>query len=514
MRAWGALASALLCAASSGCSADKLTQIVVVVESDLSVPGQIDAVSVEATGPGTAPVMASGALSGAGAIPLPRYVTLVHRGGPLGPVDVRAAGLLAGSEVVDREARVFFVQGRTMVLRLALLDACVGVRCRGGDRTCAAEGCRDVMIDPAELAEWTGTIGSDAGTEVGTDGCRPEPESCNGIDDDCDGMTDEDFDLRTHPEHCGACDTACTVGGPMATAACIDGSCGLTCDSGFGDCNAMATDGCETDLYDVASCGDCSTMCADPARYCEVTGTTATCVESCGASLIRCGSTCADPSRNLRHCGRCDNACAPDNARGACISGSCTVASCDRGFGDCNRMPDDGCEASLGTSRNCASCGDACRPGEACVDGMCTDACPASCQCTGHCTADRPCTCDAGCPCTFSCGMDCEVTCDGTGASCDIGAEGGGDVRQITCTDGASCQVVVDATLANDIECSGGGTTCTVECTGSEDCAVDCRRGAECVLRCDTSGACDFDTCDGSERDCGGDVRVCNRSCP
>jgi hypothetical protein len=46
------------------------------------------------------------------------------------------------------------------------------------------------------------------------------PEACNGLDDDCDGMVDEDFDLATDPAHCGACGSACSAG-----MRCADGVC-------------------------------------------------------------------------------------------------------------------------------------------------------------------------------------------------------------------------------------------------------------------------------------------------
>ncbi len=34
-------------------------------------------------------------------------------------------------------------------------------------------------------------------------------QTCDGIDDDCDGSTDEDFDLQVDLAHCGACNRAC-----------------------------------------------------------------------------------------------------------------------------------------------------------------------------------------------------------------------------------------------------------------------------------------------------------------
>ena len=46
-------------------------------------------------------------------------------------------------------------------------------------------------------------------------------EACDAVDNDCDGRTDEDFDLRNDPENCGRCGEVCTT--PNAQRACVDG---------------------------------------------------------------------------------------------------------------------------------------------------------------------------------------------------------------------------------------------------------------------------------------------------
>ena len=59
---------------------------------------------------------------------------------------------------------------------------------------------------------------------------QPRAELCNLLDDDCDGVVDEDFDLATNNAHCGACNLACDVdagtgcrGASCEEVACSDG---------------------------------------------------------------------------------------------------------------------------------------------------------------------------------------------------------------------------------------------------------------------------------------------------
>ncbi|MFC1610937.1 M14 family zinc carboxypeptidase, partial [Myxococcota bacterium] len=63
-------------------------------------------------------------------------------------------------------------------------------------------------------------------------------ETCNGQDDDCDTEVDEDFDLSTSAEHCGACDSPCP--GPDS---CIGGVCVTSCEDEDGDGHTDASCG-------------------------------------------------------------------------------------------------------------------------------------------------------------------------------------------------------------------------------------------------------------------------------
>lgn len=64
-------------------------------------------------------------------------------------------------------------------------------------------------------------------------------EQCNALDDDCDGQTDEDFDLATDEDHCGACGAKCAMGAECEFSACVERDCADTADNdtdGVADC--------------------------------------------------------------------------------------------------------------------------------------------------------------------------------------------------------------------------------------------------------------------------------------
>ena len=79
--------------------------------------------------------------------------------------------------------------------------------------------------------------------------CRPPFVDCDG-----DAANGCEVDPRTSTAHCGGCGMACTAR-PNATTTCTGGSCGFTCNTGFGDCDGDPSNGCEVDLRtSVANC--------------------------------------------------------------------------------------------------------------------------------------------------------------------------------------------------------------------------------------------------------------------
>ena len=81
--------------------------------------------------------------------------------------------------------------------------------------------------------------------------CQPPLTACGGV---C-------TNLRTDPKNCGACGNVCSL--PNATAFCSSGLCWVeTCNFGWGDCDGVFWNGCETNLLTNAkNCGACFIAC-------------------------------------------------------------------------------------------------------------------------------------------------------------------------------------------------------------------------------------------------------------
>jgi hypothetical protein len=198
----------------------------------------------------------------------------------------------------------------------------------------------------------------------------------------CDAvaMNGCETDTTASLAHCGACGRSCAF--PRATATCTAGVCAIgACAAGAGNCDGAAVNGCEVDLNTaVANCGRCGGQC--PARA----NATATC--AAGACGFTCSTGFADCDGNAANgcetntlttvtaCGRCGGACSVPNATAACRAGACAVGACNAGFADCDGNAANGCEVDTRTSlASCGACGRACAPANgagACAAGVCT----------------------------------------------------------------------------------------------------------------------------------------------
>ncbi|MDF2695579.1 MAG: Tryptophan synthase alpha chain [Labilithrix sp.] len=287
---------------------------------------------------------------------------------------------------------------------------------------------------------------------------------------------------------------------------------------------------------------------------------------TCATSRARCD---VDLTSNRNNCGACGAACPPDQHRSpwdegpnlevmfACVDRKCTMR-CQSGFGDCDGIPDNGCEVDLATAENCGACGAACAPGVPCVQGQCGCAVP-EVLCNGscadlqrsyeHCGAcDSPCNDPAPPPPEHNLQMECvnaecKRTCRPPFADCN-GDPSDGCEKDLSipddqncgecgavCPSGTACDAFDDNfrlrcgcppglqacptgslntcedVLTDPLNCGGCGVICT-----SEDSAFarPVCRGGLCDIVCKTGhGDCNGFAGDGCEVDLETDPRNC-----
>jgi hypothetical protein len=251
-------------------------------------------------------------------------------------------------------------------------------------------------------------------SEDGT--CEP---TCNGGFDSCDNSFSNgcETNIRTLP-NCGACGTSCSHSN--ATSSCGDGNCTLAlCNSGYGDCNSNKADGCEVRLNTATHCGQCGRPCAlsNAASSCS----SGSCqVSGCNSNFGNCDANASNGCEtnlqtSAQHCGACGAAC-PANF--VCQAGRCVCDSnsdCASGQTCCGGS----CIDTRTSESNCGACGTSCGSGQTCCSGTCrtlaTDfnncgSCGRTCgsnsnRCTNgacRCTTDSPCSgfymcCSNGC---------------------------------------------------------------------------------------------------------------------
>ncbi|MEC7523729.1 MAG: lectin-like protein [Myxococcota bacterium] len=250
---WGGLLFVLTCA----CSAPP-TQLVVVVDSDFAVPEELTTVEVEVfdaageTVSGTTFALAPRGEGQPARFPLPLSFGVVPQGGDASRrVRVVVRGKTATDRImVQRAATTGFLEGRSLALPMFLLRSCAAVMCPDG-QTCTERGCADEERPPETLPpvrpgeELDGSLPDaalrdgevvdagdagepdagplDAGTADGgldADGgaCAPVLEVCNGRDDDCDGVVDEDGCPCARHVHAGRSYLLCSDGRQWAEA--------------------------------------------------------------------------------------------------------------------------------------------------------------------------------------------------------------------------------------------------------------------------------------------------------
>jgi len=156
------------------CSDDDPTQIVVLVDTDLSVPAEMDRFSLKVTHRGKAYANHAYPLTpgSAGAASLPGTFTVLAGKDLSSQVTVEVVGKKGSVQVVSRTARTHFIEGAALLLRMTLQRACKGKSCPKG-KTCKAGACVSEEVDPATLPRY-----SPAKLDKGVkDGLKPPDKS-------------------------------------------------------------------------------------------------------------------------------------------------------------------------------------------------------------------------------------------------------------------------------------------------------------------------------------------------
>ncbi len=99
-------------------------------------------------------------------------------------------------------------------------------------------------VDGDECDEGMTVCSTDGLDIVCDDATDTIAEACNMADDDCDGVPDDGFDLDTDIDNCGVCGNQCT--NDHSTTSCSGSKCQPVCDNGYASCDADPDDGCET----------------------------------------------------------------------------------------------------------------------------------------------------------------------------------------------------------------------------------------------------------------------------
>jgi len=203
--------------------------------------------------------------------------------------------------------------------------------CLSGFQDCDSDPTNGCEVDTRTSATHCGGCGRSCQVAGGTGTCTAgscSVASCAMGLADCDNTPGNgcEVDTRTTLAHCGGCGQAC-VSRPNTTASCADGACSYTCIAGFADCDGNVTNGCEVDTRTtLAHCGACD-------RACRPTNATGVCaggvcgVATCDTGFGNCDTNAAngcetDTRTSPAHCGTCGTACTT-GAR--CEAGVCSA---------------------------------------------------------------------------------------------------------------------------------------------------------------------------------------------
>ena len=301
---------------------------------------------------------------------------------------------------------------------------------------------------------------------TGLGACTASPsatEICDGIDNDCNGLTDDVVCDDKNPctdDACIPANQTCTH--TANTLTCSDGS---ACTSG----DVCASGVCAGKAISCDDQNDCTTDSCDTKTGCAHDNAAIPCTDGDACTL---SDTCIDGQ------------CVPGAKKNCDDKNACTADSCGVGTGVCLNAP---------LSDNACTDGNFCTSGDACAAGTCVGS-AVSCDDNNPCTLDT-CAPTTGCdhaPQTTGCddGNPCTVGDSCIESVCISGA-------QKDCNDQNSCTSdSCDTTSGTCINKPLNGAACSDGnfCTEPDACTDTVCTGK--AKNCDDSNSCTNDSCD------------------
>ena len=370
------------------------------------------------------------------------------------------------------------------------VDPCLGVDCAGHGTCRNASGVPVCDCEDGYHHPWGEELLCARDPGAGAPLCVPfAPEICDGYDNDCDGLTDESFDIDFDSANCGYCGHECEAG-PASAATCILSECAVTCLPGWSDLDEDPGTGCEAECTPGTSTDE--TECEGRDDDCD--GRT----DEDWTTTVSCGEGFCERSAI---CFRGEEVCRQRAPPGF------TDATLDGIDDDCDGLTDedtaaDGDADGDGDADAGVDTGDADADADAEADEYDAEVTVTDVPCpeAGDCSDDDPCTldfCEGGTcrlqprPSGFDCGpgVCCHGTCvsgwrccedgDCSVPACQVGRCADGECRVQNAPEGSDCM---------------GGLCCGGLCRTRGNCcsSADCNDGDPCTADvCQASYTCE-----------------------
>ncbi len=340
----------------------------------------------------------------------------------------------------------------------AATDAAADVQDALPDDSASDGGSSDDIAADAKVDDATTADSAGDGDSVDEDVvCAAAPEQCNGVDDDCDGTTDEDTCDDNDDCTADVCSVGKCVNSALTASPCDDGDpcsvadlCkGGVCTPGESQC------ACQTDQD--CALGD---LCAGQ-RICDKGALPWTCKAIAGTAVVCDAGSDTPCAKNL-----CSSA-----------TGKCFVTAVN-GASACED-------------------GDPCTAGDACVNGLCkAGASVCECKADGDCAAKEDGdACNGTLACdqaTNTCGVD-----PATVVSCK--QDGATACKKVECQPSNGACIFVAAAMGSACDdgdpCSVGDKCVGGGCAGAAG-ACDCLADSDCAGKQAPAGSCGLFVCD------------------